>query len=153
MSMSPSTPRIASANGKLDPSPPASAFNVLSPRSAHRGGGGLLGSGTGGIASTRAGGGILRATPSPGGTSSGSNSSISPANQMPSYFSPASSNESAGLLGGGLATSLDSPLPPLSPHGQKLADAESYHNAKCLNRIVEKRRKASDGTGDIVAKE
>ena len=43
-----------------------------------------------------------------------------------------------------------SPLPPLSPRGQKLADSEKYHQAKCLNRIVEKRRKASDGTCDII---
>ena len=43
-----------------------------------------------------------------------------------------------------------SPLPPLSPRGQKLANAERLHKVHCFNRIVEKRRKASDGTKDIV---
>ena len=48
------------------------------------------------------------------------------------------------------STGPESPLPPLSPRGLKLADAERFHKVKCFNRIVEKRRKASDGTRDVV---
>ncbi|KAK9895168.1 hypothetical protein P389DRAFT_190477 [Cystobasidium minutum MCA 4210] len=136
MNLSPSSPLRTPSNAIPALSPPSSAFNVLSPRSAHRGGGGLFGTATGG--------GIL--------LSPGIGSSISPANQLPSYFSPPSPNGSGSLLSV-LSASLESPLPPLSPRGQKLADAESYHNAKCLNRIVEKRRKVSDGTADIVAQD
>lgn len=124
LNMSPNLPRPGAA--LLAPSSPASASNVLSPRSAHRGG-------------------ISCSAHSGMATSPHSNPK-----QLPSYFSPATSEESSGLLS---AWSLESPLPPLSPRGQKLADSEKYHNAKCLNRIVEKRRKASDGTEDIMVNE
>lgn len=142
LDMSPGIPRPASA--MLAPSPPTTgALNVLSPRSAHRDGS-ASGAGSGVVN----GGGILLHSSSPGANAN------SFSNQLPSYFSPATSNESGGLLSANsFSNSLDSPLPPLSPHGQKLADAASYHNAKCLNRIVEKRRKASDGTEDIVIHE
>lgn len=76
-------------------------------------------------------------------------SSGSPANQSQNAMSPPSNSTSSSLLS--VLFSLDSPLPPLSPRGQKLADSVQYHNAKCLNRLVEKRRKASDGTEEIVA--
>lgn len=115
LSMSIGGPRVPS-NTLTSPSPPISAGNVLSPRSAHRGG-------------------LYSA------------SSGSPAEQEISRWSP-SPSPSCSLLSAML--SLNSPLPPLSPRGQKLADAEKHHQAKCLNMIVEKRRKTSDGTEDII---
>lgn len=71
----------------------------------------------------------------------------SSADQELSKWSP-SPSPSSSLLSA--MFSLDSPLPPLSPRGQKLADAEKHHQAKCLNRFAEKRRKSSDGTQDII---
>jgi hypothetical protein len=79
---------------------------------------------------------------------SASSTGTSPAALHSSYQGSSPVSPGSSFLG--LPSSLESPLPPLSPRGQKLADAEKYHNAKCLNRIVEQRRKASDGTLDIV---
>ena len=64
-----------------------------------------------------------------------------------------SSISPASLLSIVAPSSPASPLPPLSPRGQKLADAERIHKLKCMNRIVEKRRKASDGIRDIITYE
>ena len=69
----------------------------------------------------------------------GVNGLLSPQNRFP--------------LSPGSASQPSSPMPPLSPRGLRLADAEKAHKVKCFNRIIEKRRKASDGTSDIVTLE
>ncbi|KAL7009633.1 hypothetical protein EMMF5_000541 [Cystobasidiomycetes sp. EMM_F5] len=66
---------------------------------------------------------------------------------------PAKSGLGASLSTFRMPLSPASPLPPLSPRGLRLADAERVHKLKCMNRIVEKRRKASDGIRDIITYE
>lgn len=75
--------------------------------------------------------------------SKGGSAALSPLS--PSGSSPGRRSAQSGESG-----EAGSPLPPLSPRGQRLANAERLHNKICFNRIVEKRRKASDGTQDIV---
>ncbi|CAD6575497.1 MAG: hypothetical protein CYPHOPRED_005725 [Cyphobasidiales sp. Tagirdzhanova-0007] len=79
-------------------------------------------------------------SPSPRSPAGGAGGLLSPR----SHFSP-NSPESASQP--------SSPMPPLSPRGLRFADAERAHKVKCFDRILEKRRKASDGTSDIITLE
>lgn len=81
---------------------------------------------------------------STGSGTKGGSATLSPLSPSTGY-SPGRRSSQSGESG-----DLSSPLPPLSPRGQKLAAAERQHKSMCFNRIAEKRRKASDGTKDIV---
>lgn len=122
LSMSLGGPRVPS-NSLVPASLSTSVGNVLSPRSAHR------------PAS-------YCATPGSSAEQQGTTSQWSPS-PTPSPIPSTGSSLLSALF------SPESPLPPLSPRGVKLANAEKHHQAKCMNRIAEKRRKASDGTQDI----